>query len=1178
MKKFVHLHTHTSYSLLDGAAKPLELIGAVADAGQPAIASTDHGNLYAVPEMVKRCAKAGVQYIPGMEAYQARESILDRPKPRRHGGGTEGDTGKLYHHLTLLAATEQGYRNLIRLSSEAFLKGYYYKPRVDWEMLEQYNDGLIATTSCLGGVVLQEMMLNGYDAALLAAQRYKEIFGDRLYVEVQNHGLPEQLKTNVQLVQLAKDLDLQLVATNDLHYVKPEDHKPHEILLCCQTHSTIDNPNRFKFASDEHYLRTPAEMYRLFSDPMFRGACENTLEIASRCEYTPTLKSDTFHLPSFPFDTDLFDSNLDFLRQLVEAGARRKFGHITSDVATRINYEIDIIASMGFIDYFLITWDIIKFATEQNILTGYARGSAGGSLVAYCLDIIKVNPLEYGLIFERFLNPSRISMPDIDMDIDTRYREKLIRYVELKYGSDNVTQIITIGRLKARQSVRDTTKAMGLPYTLGSEISSKIPQLLMGRDTPLWAALAPQPPKEFKSTWPLGAELRAMYAANTEVQRVCDTAVALEGLAKSTGVHAAGVVLADKPITEYLPVQVVSDGDGKSRQKVKTTQWDLSVIEDLGLLKMDFLGLRNLDIVSSTLDALKEKGIILDLETLPLDDAKTYTLLQRGMGNGVFQVESRQMQTLMTAIHPETIDDIAAIISLYRPGPMAQGMDKEYANRKNGKAEPTYFHEDARGALQSTHGVLIYQEQMMELARTFAGYSLAEADTLRKATGKKDKELMHRMKNEFISRCQNNGYSLKTGEELWALIEPFADYSFNKSHAVGYGLLTYATAYLKANYPAEYMTALLTSVQNKIERAGLYIAEARRLGLKILPPDINQSLPNFATDGSENIYFALGAISRVGAETAAQICAERSLNGSYQSFNDFVSRNASSVVQAGVVEALISSGAFDSLHPRKGLLAKFKDILGIARSSKKRSANGVVSIFGSEFSELDAISIPNIHFDTDESIRLERAYTGCFLSKHPLDEFVDESKRMSTLSVEDVLHLQDTETKTFQVLGIVTNLQEKVTKKGLKMAVFEIEDLSGIIEAVVFPAQYKTLFLENDQALLFRCRLTRQGSGEINKVMVMSVATPQKRVVMRDSDQRQSIVLSPPNTVENYSSEKFNELKEVIQAHPGSVEVLFRLSGGETVALGRDYTVDYSPEFVSKVRTMYNTRKVFMPT
>ena len=827
---FVHLHNHTEYSMLDGAARVEEMVLAAKADGQRAIGITDHGNLYGVIDFYEACRKHDVIPVIGLEAYMAANSRFDRP-PRRGkiddtGGETEGGQ-KLYHHLTLLATSNDGYRNLRELSSMAFLEGYYYKPRVDWELLERYSKGLIATSGCLGGVVLQALLQDNYAKAVELAGRLQSIFGpENFFIEMQDHGIPEQLRTNPQLLRIAKDLDAPLLATNDLHYVHHADAEMHDALLCIGTGSLVADPNRFRFHSDQHYLKSASEMRYLFRD--IPEACDNTLLIAERADVTIEFDNDA--LPEFPIPDEYRGATHKeganrLLAELAYQGARDRYGDgLDDEVRQRLNYELDVVADMGFSDYFLVVWDLIRHAREKGIRVGPGRGSAAGCCIAYCLRIVDLDPIHYGLIFERFLNPGRKQMPDIDMDFDERYRADMIRYAAERYGSDHVAQIVTFSTIKARAAVRDAARVLDFPYIVGDRIAKAMPPLVMGRDTPLAACMEKTDGHE--DGYGAAAELREMYDHDPDAKKVIDVALGLEGLRRQDGIHAAAVVITKDPLTEYLPIQRKPDAGGNIENAPIVTQYEMHGVEELGLLKMDFLGLRNLSVIERALDLIERTtGERPDIDNVDLDDKAVFAMLQRGESIGVFQLEGRPMRALMRSLAPTSFDDVAALVALYRPGPMAANMHNDYADRKNGRKPVRYLHEDLEPILGDTQGLMIYQESVMRVAQKFAGYTLEEADNLRKACGKKDRVLIAAEREKFEAGCTAQGYGDKLGRELFDIIEPFADYAFNKSHSYGYGLVAYQTAWLKVHHPVEYMAALLTSVKDDKDKTAVYLAD-----------------------------------------------------------------------------------------------------------------------------------------------------------------------------------------------------------------------------------------------------------------------------------------------------------------------------------------------------------------
>ena len=835
---FTHLHVHTEYSMLDGASRLNELVAAAAADGQPALGITDHGNMYGILEFYKECRKQGIKPVLGTEAYMAHEHRSERPQRRGRvddtGGEAEGGR-KLYYHLTLLAENDAGYRNLIKLSSLAFLEGYYYKPRMDWELLERHHEGLIATTGCLGGHVLQSLLQGDEQGALDRAARLQDIFGrDNLFVELQDHGLGAQRDTNPKLLEIAKRLQAPIIATNDSHYTHRHDHLSHDALLCVQTGALMDDPKRFKFEGDQHYLKPSVEMRQLFDE--LPEACDNTLWVAERADVT--IEFGQPKLPAFPLPEGFADDT-DYLRHLTIEGAHQRWGQpLPEGVVERLTYELGVIAQMGFSSYFLIVWDLIRYARDNGIRVGPGRGSAAGCAVAYCLRITDLDPIRYDLLFERFLNPSRISMPDIDMDFDSRFRDEMIRYAAEKYGRDRVAQIVTFSTIKARAAVRDAARVLGFPYAVGDKIAKAMPPLVMGRDTPLYACLDPHP--KYEDGYKAAAELRAMYETEPDVKQVVDVAKGLEGLRRQDGIHAAAVVITDQPLTDYLPIQRKPESGQAPEDSPIVTQYEMHGVEDLGLLKMDFLGLRNLDVIEDTVQMIRStKDPAFDIDAVPLDDDPTLALLRKGDSIGVFQLEGGPMRALVRSLAPTSFDDVAALVALYRPGPMAANMHNDYADYKNGRKPIKYLHPDMEELLGDTYSLMIFQESVMRVAQKFAGYSLADADNLRKACGKKVRELIAAEREKFVEGCERTGYGRELGTQLFDIIEPFADYAFNKSHAYGYGLVAYQTAYLKAHYPVEYLACLLTSVKSSLEKAAVYLAECRSMGVKVLNPDIN---------------------------------------------------------------------------------------------------------------------------------------------------------------------------------------------------------------------------------------------------------------------------------------------------------------------------------------------------
>ncbi len=1056
---FVHLHVHTEYSLLDGASKLDDLIAAAAADGQPALGITDHGNMYGIIDFYKTCRKHGVKPIIGTEAYMAYEHRNERPIRRGQLDDTGGNTeqgAKLYYHLTLLAENNIGYKNLIQVASRAFLEGYYYKPRVDWEVLSDHSEGLIATTGCLGSHVNQALMQSNYAKAEELAGKFRDIFGpDNFYVELQDHGIPAQHDNLQQLLEISKRLNLPLLATNDTHYTHQSDAVSHDVLLCVQTGALVKDSNRLKFHGDQHYLKTAREMRQLFNE--LPDACDSTLEIAERSNVEIEFGSP--QLPDFPLPPG-HGSQDDYLTELTLQGAKKRWGDpLPDDIASRLSYELKIISNMGFSAYFLIVWDLVRYAKERHIRVGPGRGSAAGSAVSYCLGITDLDPIRYDLLFERFLNPGRRQMPDIDIDFDSRYRDELIRYLSDRFGREQVAQIITFARIKARQAVRDAARVLDFPYGLGDKIAKAIPGLILGRDTPLYACLDKTPGHE--SGYQRAGELRELYQNDAEAHTIIDAARGLEGLCRQDSIHAAAVVLTQEPITSYMPIQRKPADGGSPDDAPIVTQYEMGAVEELGLLKMDLLGLRNLDIISDTLELIADtQGLGIVIEDIPLDDAKTYSLLQQGDTTGVFQLESGPMRSLMRALRPTEFEDIAALVALYRPGPMEANMPQDYADRKNGRTQVKYLHPEAEEILSETYGLMIYQESMMRIAQKFAGYSLEEADNLRKACGKKIREIMAQEREKFISGCEATGYGAALGRQWWEIIEPFADYAFNKSHSYSYAMVAYQTAWLKANYPVEFMAGLLTSSKNDQDRQKIYLAECRQKKLEVRLPDVNSSRKDFSVlagpDGSRIISFGLSAIRNIGTAYAERLIEERNSDGSFTDFYDFVNRMPRECLTKKSIESLIKAGCFDhSGHQREGLLAGFAEIVDVALTSRQRSEQGFVSMFGETNEDLRP-AIPHVESDFKQSLQDEREMLGLYISHHPLDDYQQAMEDLNPFSIDELAEIPDKSTRT--VCGILTNMKIRPTRNGKNMLTAVLEDYEHTIDLVAFPKTLDNYF------------------------------------------------------------------------------------------------------------------------
>ena len=1169
-KSFTHLHTHTEYSMLDGAARIKDLVKTAAQDGQPALGITDHGNMYGVLDFYKACKAEGINPIIGTEAYMAADSRHERPVRRGKmddGGGSVDGGNKLYYHLTLLAETTQGYKNLLKLSSAAYLEGYYYKPRLDWELLERHHEGLIATTGCLGGVVLQALLAGDEELALKRAARLQDIFGkDSLFIELQDHGLPEQRQTNPQLIKIASKIGAPLLATNDSHYTHREDHEAHDALLCVQTGAKLSDTDRFRFDGTEHYLKSAAEMRHLFKD--HESACDSTLLIAERANVELELGKPS--LPEFPVPDDITGEDYEergskYLRQLTYEGARQRYGDSLEPVVVeRLDYELRVIAEMGFSAYFLVVWDLIRYAREAKIRVGPGRGSAAGCCVAYCLGIVDLDPIKYDLLFERFLNPGRKQMPDIDMDFDERYRGEMIKYAAERYGSDRVAQIVTFSTIKARAAVRDAARVLDFPYIDGDRVAKAMPPLVMGRDTPLAACLEKTP--GYEDGFLAAQELREMYENDEVARRVIDVAKGLEGLRRQDGIHAAAVVISKDPLTEYLPIQRKPDSSGDIENAPIVTQYEMHGVEELGLLKMDFLGLRNLSVIERCLDLVEEgTGTRPDIDHVDLADEAVFEMLRKGDSIGVFQLEGRPMRALMRSLAPTSFDDVAALVALYRPGPMAANMHNDYADRKNGRKAITYQHDDLEPLLRDTQGLMIYQESVMRVAQKFAGYSLEEADNLRKACGKKDRALIAKEREKFVAGCVDVGYGDALGTQLFDVIEPFADYAFNKSHSYGYGLVAYQTAWLKVHFPVAYMAALLTSVKDDKDKTAVYLSECRSMGIEVEVPNVNLSRAEFTPrrDGtdSQGIVFGLAAVRNVGESLVERIVAEREESGPFEDFYDFCRRVDTMVLNKRTMESLIKAGAFDALgHPRQGLTLVSDDIIERTVERRKEHDVGISTLFASaaEVSgdsqarwEGTNLPIPEREFDKAPRLAFEKEMLGLYVSDHPLMGLEKALSRHTEISIADLRDLVEGpggNDGVRAVGGVVTDLKTKYTKAGKLMAQFMLEDLQTAMEVFVFPSTMEKFgaLLRNDAIVVIRGRTDTR--DETPKITAMEISVPVlEQVGMSEIRVNLPLAKLTDTTVES--------LKGVLAEHPGDCPVLLHV-GEKVLRLPPEFNVD----------------------
>jgi DNA polymerase III subunit alpha len=1150
---FVHLHVHTEYSMLDGAARVKDLFAEAARMGMPAVAMTDHGNMFGAYDFWKAGRAAGVKPIIGTEAYLAPGQVSRRDKTRvRWGNGGEDDVsgGGAYTHLTLLAETTQGMHNLFRMSSLASLEGYYYKPRMDRELLATYGKGILATTGCPSGEVQTLLRLGRYADARAAAGEFRDLVGrDNYYCELMDHGIPIERRVREDLLRLAADLGLPLLATNDLHYTYPEDATAHEVLLCVQSGSTLADPNRFRFDAQDFYLKSAQEMRSLWRE--LPQACDNTLLVAERCDVAFTEGANL--MPRFPVPEGEDETSW-FVKE-VERGLHRRYpGGIPDAVRTQADYEVGVVLQMGFPGYFLVVADFITWAKDQGIRVGPGRGSAAGALVAYALGITDLDPLAHGLLFERFLNPERVSMPDIDVDFDERRRGDVIRYVTEKYGEERVAQIVTYGTIKAKQAVKDSARVLGYPFVMGDRVTKAMPPAVMGKDVPLSGIFDPQHKRYSEA-----GEFRALYESDPDVRRVVDTAKGLENLKRQWGVHAAGVIMSSEPLMDHIPIM------RREQDGAIITQFDYPTCETLGLLKMDFLGLRNLTVIDDCLDNITvNRGEALDLDEISRDlsDRATYDLLTRGDTLGVFQLDGGPMRALLRSMRPDNFEDISAVLALYRPGPMGANAHNDYADRKNGRKPVVPIHpeleEPLAEILGDTHGLIVYQEQVMAIAQQLAGYSLGQADLLRRAMGKKKREVLDAEFVNFSAGMAAAGYSAGAIKTLWDILVPFSDYAFNKAHTAGYGLVSYWTAYLKANFPSEYMAALLTSVKDDKDKSALYLNECRRMGIKVLPPDVNESDANFTPRGTD-IRFGLSGVRNVGANVVASITRTRRSKGRFTDFYDFLRKVEQVVCNKKTIESLVKSGAFDSLgHTRRGLLAVHADAIDAVVETKRNEAIGQFDLFGeAEEGTADVTITPPIpvgEWDKTALLAYEREMLGLYVSDHPLFGIEHVLSAATDCSVAALTGADDRpEGSVVTIGGLVTGLQRKMTKQGNPWAIATLEDLEGAIDVMFFPSTYQLVatLLAEDAVLLVRGRLDRR--EDVPKIVAMEVIQPDLA-----EGPRGPVVVALATT--RCTPPVVEQLKEVLRTHPGVTEVHLRLnSSGRTTLLRLDSGLRVTP-------------------
>ena len=1148
---FVHLHNHTEYSLLDGASRIPAMVSRAAELGMPAIGLTDHGVMYGAIHFYKACKEAGIKPIIGCEVYVAPRSRLLR----------EGRVDRDPNHLTLLASSHEGYLNLMRLCTVGQMEGMYYKPRIDKEILAEHSKGLIALSGCLQGEAASKIVEGDIDGARESVATYRDIFGkDNFLLEVQKHGIDKQVEVNTVLARFGKELGLRLCATNDLHYVHRHDSEAHDVLLCLQTGARFNDPNRWRFSTQENYLKTPAEMIEAFAD--MPDALASTLEVADQCDLKLNLGATL--LPPFDVPDGLTPDQ--YLRQLVVKGLEWRFGKPSASVTERADQELAVISQTGYASYFLIVWDFYNFARQNGIVVGPGRGSAAGSLVSYCLGITNLDPLQHGLIFERFLNIDRVSMPDIDCDFSVEGREKVIRYVSEKYGADRVAQIITFTTMASKAAIRDVGRVLEVPLRDTDRLAKLVP-VWQGRSKTLEDTVKEVP------------EFREAYESSDEAKRLVDVAKALEGVSRNVSTHAAGVVIAPEPLVRYTPLQF-----GPGREAV-ITQYDMKAVGDIGLLKIDFLGLQNLDIIATCMRLIKEqRGIEIDLEHLAFDDPKTYELISTADTHGVFQLEGAGMRRMLMDMRPQSFEDVSAAIALFRPGPMVN--IPAFIARKQGREPIEYMHERLEPILRETYGVMIYQEQVMMAARELAGFTMSEADILRAAMGKKDKAKMAKLRTKFIDGTVERGIPKATAEALFDGIAKFAEYGFNRAHSAAYAVISYQTAYLKANYPLEYMTALLIHMEGSADRVATAIVDCRLRAIDVLAPNVNQSRTDFSmTDG--RILFGLAAIKNVGRHAVESIVGLRDADGPFKSLDELCERtSAIQDVNRRVLEALVQSGACDSLGERARLIAALDHAVSRAERARRDRESGQTSLLemvGSPDVEIEdyGLTIDVAPMAGDEKLRLEKELLGLYLSDHPLRRISAElAKLADAQAVEVTSALQDTEVR---VAGLVREVRRVVTRKGQIMAYATLEDLTGTVDIVLFPRVFEQtrLLFEPDKVVVVQGKVdARAGSTRASGAVVSPVepeieAEVETASVVADMawlwddpdcvpvSRRQLVHVRIPNDDAGLA----DRLEAVLARHPGTDEVVLHVVVGsrEVVVNADRYHVLAGPALAAEI-------------
>ncbi|MGP1567730.1 MAG: DNA polymerase III subunit alpha [Peptoanaerobacter stomatis] len=1136
-KKFVHLHLHTPYSLLDGFSKINEVIEKAKNLGMDSVAITDHGVMFGVVDFYKTAKKNGIKPIIGCELYTSARTHKDKETVDKKSG-----------HIILLAKSNEGYKNLIKLVSIGFVDGFYYKPRVDYELLEKYSEGIICLSACLAGDVQQQILAGNYEKAKEIALRLENIYGKgNFYLEMQDHNIAEQKRVNIYLRKLSMDTKIPLVVTNDVHYVDKKDYKSHEILLCIQTGKTLADEQKMEFQTNEFYFKSQEEMYDIFSGD--EEALANTQKIADMCNVEFDFNS--YHLPKYSVPSNY--TAFEYLKKLCDEGIKQRYEIVSDDIKNRLDFELNVINQMGYVEYFLIVWDFINYAKINNIMVGPGRGSAAGSIVSYALKITDIDPIKFGLLFERFLNPERVSMPDIDIDFCYEKRDKVIDYVKEKYGKDHVSQIITFGTFKARLAVRDSARVMGISYALADRVAKMIPHALK---------------MSIEIALNINPDLKKLYDNDETVHNLIDVAKGIENLPRHASTHAAGVVISKNPVDNYVPLYVQDDNI--------TTQFTMTTLEELGLLKMDFLGLRTLTVIQKTIENIKKnKNIEIDLETLDYDDKKVYELISSGKTLGIFQIESGGMRKFMKELKPEHLEDIIAGISLYRPGPMDS--IPMYIKNKENNSNIKYIHEKLKPILSVTNGIMIYQEQVMQAVRDLAGYSYGRADLVRRAMSKKKMDVMEQERKNFvygneeenIIGCIKNGVDEESANKIFDDMIDFANYAFNKSHAAAYAVISYQTAYLKTHYKVEFMAALMSSVIGNIDKIIEYKIDCEENDVKILPPDINYSYSDFHVE-NDAIRFPLSALKGIGFAVADNIAFEREKNGDYTSFEDIVERLESKNINKKVVESLIKSGAIDSLIPnRASIMSNYESIINSIQLRKKNNIQGQISFFNNEsIKNYRQDSIVEINeFSHEILLSMEKDILGFYLSGNPLDKYkkiIDSNVNINSVQIKEIneenTSISDIENLKIGIVGIINKIKINSTKKNNElMAFLTIEDLYSSVEVIVFPKIYAQIsaYLIKDSVIFVKGRLSLE-EDEDNRVIAESIQS------IDDLEEIKKVYVK----IDDFKNSPKVHLVENLTKPYGNAKLYFYDEKTKKVMVKDNMNIDYSDEIISRIKAL----------